>query len=99
MRSAEQAVDTTDALIAALQTITLRVSSFVLERSAELFRTLRDELTIEDLRRNASVLQQSPAINQLIPYVLANLEGVDDSKVLLQQACHQALQKIAQRSE
>lgn len=52
-----------------------------MDRGAELFCTLRNELTAEDLRRNAAVLQSSPAIHILIPYTLANLEGVDDSKV------------------
>lgn len=53
-----------------------------MERGAELFCTLRNELTAEDLRKNASVLQQSPAINTLLPYTLANLDGLDDSKVI-----------------
>lgn len=73
--------ESADTLISALRAITLRVAAVVMDRGADLFSTLRNELTAEDLRRNASVLQHSPAINTLIPYTLANLEGLDDSKV------------------
>lgn len=52
-----------------------------MQRAADLFCALRNELTAEDLRRNASVLQHSPAINTLIPFTLASLEGMNDSKV------------------
>ncbi|XP_047524361.1 E3 ubiquitin-protein ligase MYCBP2 isoform X3 [Pieris napi] len=72
-----------DTLMAALRAITLKVASMVIERAAELFCTLRNELTTEDLRRNAVVLQQSSVINTLIPYVLAYLEGLDDSKSVI----------------
>lgn len=73
--------ESADNLLSSLRSITLRVASIVMERGADLFCTLRNELTAEDLRRNATVLQSSPAINILIPYTLANLDGVDDSKV------------------
>ncbi|XP_038216347.1 E3 ubiquitin-protein ligase highwire [Zerene cesonia] len=75
--------DNPDTLMAALRAITLRVASMVIERGADLFCSLRNELTTEDLRRNAFVLQQSPVINTLMPYVLANLEGLDDSKSVI----------------
>ncbi|XP_037299798.1 E3 ubiquitin-protein ligase highwire-like isoform X4 [Manduca sexta] len=89
--------ENTDTLITSLRAITMRVASIVIERSAELFCTLRNELTAEDLRRNASVLQQSPAINTLIPYTLANLEGLDDSKsvVKLLELIHKLLPHVA----
>lgn len=80
-KTLSNASESTDSLINSLRAITLRVASIVMERGAELFCTLRNELTAEDLRRNATVLQSSPAINILIPYTLANLEGVEDSKV------------------
>lgn len=75
--------ESADTLITELRAITLRVASLVVERGAELFCILRNELTAEDLRRNASVLQQSPVINTLLPYTIAHLEGLDDSKVRL----------------
>ncbi|XP_028043251.1 E3 ubiquitin-protein ligase MYCBP2 isoform X2 [Bombyx mandarina] len=75
--------ESTDSLVTALRTITLRVASLVMERGSELFCTLRNELTAEDLKRNASVLQQSPAINTLIPYTLASLDGLDDPKSVI----------------
>lgn len=61
--------------------ITLRVSSTIMERCANLFCSLRNELTTEDLKRNAAVLHNSPAINMLIPYTLANLDTLKDTKV------------------
>lgn len=74
-------------MITTLRAITLRVSSFILERTVELFYTLRNELTAEDLRKNASVLQQSPAVNTLLPYCLANLDGLDEPKVKFKETC------------
>ncbi|CAH1647847.1 unnamed protein product [Spodoptera littoralis] len=64
---------------------------------ADLFCTLRNELTAEDLRRNATVLQSSPAINILIPYTLANLDGVDDSKSVIKilEMIHKLLPHVA----
>ncbi|KAL0852359.1 hypothetical protein ABMA28_000560 [Loxostege sticticalis] len=75
--------ESADTLITELRAITLRVASLVVERGAELFCILRNELTAEDLRRNASVLQQSPVINTLLPYTIAHLEGLDDSKSMI----------------
>lgn len=75
------APESADCLASALQAMTLRVAGAVLERVAELFCALRNDLTDEDLRRNAAVLQNSPVITTLVPFTLANLEGLVDSKV------------------
>lgn len=80
-KSLHNTSESADALISTLRAITLRVASIVTDRSAELFCSLRNEMTTEDLRRNANALQQSHAINTLIPFTLANLEGLDDAKV------------------
>ncbi|XP_041987793.1 E3 ubiquitin-protein ligase highwire [Aricia agestis] len=77
-------MESTDSLMVALRDVTLRVATVIIDRSVELFCSLRNELTAEDLRRNATVLQQSPAVNTLLPFVLANLEGLDDSKSVIQ---------------
>ncbi|CAB3259025.1 unnamed protein product [Arctia plantaginis] len=82
-KSLSNSTESGDSLISALRAITLRVASIVIERAASSFSMLRNELTAEDLRRNANVLQQSPAINTLLPYTLANLEGLDDSKSVI----------------
>ncbi|KAH9644214.1 hypothetical protein HF086_008703 [Spodoptera exigua] len=89
--------ESADNLLSSLRSITLRVASTVMERGADLFCTLRNELTAEDLRRNATVLQSSPAINILIPYTLANLEGVDDSKSVIKilEMIHKLLPHVA----
>lgn len=52
-----------------------------MERTADLFCKLRNELTTEDLKRNASFLQRSAVITTLVPYTLASLEGLSDCKV------------------
>ncbi|KAJ8737325.1 hypothetical protein PYW07_000596 [Mythimna separata] len=89
--------ESADSLLCSLRSITLRVASIVMERGAELFCTLRNELTAEDLRRNATVLQTSPAINILIPYTLANLDGVDDPKSVIKilEMIHKLLPHVA----
>ncbi|XP_050560251.1 E3 ubiquitin-protein ligase MYCBP2 isoform X7 [Spodoptera frugiperda] len=89
--------ESADNLLSSLRSITLRVASTVMERGADLFCTLRNELTAEDLRRNATVLQSSPAINILIPYTLANLDGVDDSKSVIKilEMIHKLLPHVA----
>ncbi|XP_052752649.1 E3 ubiquitin-protein ligase MYCBP2 isoform X3 [Galleria mellonella] len=93
----QNSLESPDTLISALRAITLRVASVVIERSADLFCSLRNEVTAEDLRRNAAVLQQSPVINTLIPYTLANLEGLDDSKsvIKLLEIIHKILPHVA----
>ncbi|XP_060809498.1 E3 ubiquitin-protein ligase MYCBP2 [Amyelois transitella] len=82
-RGSQNSSDSPDALISALRSITLRVASIVVERGAELFSSLRNQLSAEDLRRNASVLQHSPVINTLLPYTVASLEALDDSKSVI----------------
>jgi hypothetical protein len=75
--------ESADTLISELRGITLRVGTLVVERCAELFCVLRNELTTEDLRRNAAVLQQSPVVNVLVPYTIAHLVELNDSKVYI----------------
>lgn len=76
-----ESVETTDALLNALRGITLKVASVIMDRTADLFCSLRNELTAEDLKRNAAVLHSSPAINILLPFSLASLEALSDPKV------------------
>ncbi|XP_059059876.1 E3 ubiquitin-protein ligase MYCBP2 [Achroia grisella] len=76
----QNVLDSPDTQITALRAITLRVASDILERSADLFRSLRNEVTVEDLRRNSFELNFSSVVNTLIPYTLANLEELNDSK-------------------
>ncbi|XP_063374022.1 E3 ubiquitin-protein ligase MYCBP2 [Cydia amplana] len=96
-KSIANSSESADTLISALRAITLRVAAAVMDRGAELFSTLRNELTAEDLRRNAAVLQHSPAIDTLIPYTLAHLEGLDDSKSVIQllEMIHKLLPHVA----
>ncbi|RVE51528.1 hypothetical protein evm_003798 [Chilo suppressalis] len=75
--------ESADTLITELRGITLRVGSMVVDRCAELFCTLRNELTTEDLRRNAAVLQQSACVSALVPYTIAHLSELDDSKSMI----------------
>ncbi|XP_048488841.1 E3 ubiquitin-protein ligase MYCBP2 [Plutella xylostella] len=76
--------DNTDTMLSALRAITLRVASVVMSRSADLFCSLRNELTAEELRRSASVLQLAPAVNTLIPLTLSSLESLNDSRSVVQ---------------
>lgn len=77
--------------------MTLRVASVVMQRAADLFSGLRSELTAEDLRRNAAVLQRSPAVNTLLPFTLASLEGLNDSKVTVTIEMHCVSSKRSNR--
>ncbi|XP_050683096.1 E3 ubiquitin-protein ligase MYCBP2 [Leptidea sinapis] len=86
-----------DAALARMRAITTRVASMVIERGAELFRVLRNELTTEDLRRNSAVLQQSSVVTTLLPFVLSHLEDLEDSKsvVKILETIHKLLPHVA----
>ncbi|KAJ0183671.1 hypothetical protein K1T71_000094 [Dendrolimus kikuchii] len=96
-KSLHNSSESADALITTLRAITMRVASIVMDRSAEFFCSLRNEMSIEDLRRNESALQQSHAINTLIPFVLANLECLDDAKSIIKllDMIHKVLPHVA----
>ncbi|CAH2036099.1 unnamed protein product, partial [Iphiclides podalirius] len=91
------AVESTDAVLHTLRTMTLRVAAAAVERSAELLGSLRNELSAEELRRSAAALQRSPAVDSLLPAVLANLEALDDTKsaVKLLEMIHKILPHVA----
>ncbi|XP_069365103.1 E3 ubiquitin-protein ligase MYCBP2 isoform X3 [Maniola hyperantus] len=72
------------------------VATLVAERAAMLLSALRG-LSIDDLRRIAPTLATAPALNTLLPFALANLEGLHDSKsvIYLLELVHKLLPHVA----
>ncbi|CAH0716565.1 unnamed protein product, partial [Brenthis ino] len=72
------------------------VAMQVAERSGALLAALRT-LPPDDLRRAAPLMAAAPALNTLLPYALANLEGLNDSKsvIHLLEMVHKLLPHVA----
>lgn len=66
----------------AVRDAAVSVASLVAERASLLLASTR-ALPPDELRRAAPALATAPALNTLLPYALANLEGLNDSKVNL----------------
>ncbi|XP_045784545.1 E3 ubiquitin-protein ligase MYCBP2 [Maniola jurtina] len=82
--------------IATIRKAAVAVATLVAERAAMLLAALRG-LSIDDLRRIAPTLATAPALNTLLPFALANLEGLHDSKsvIRLLELVHKLLPHVA----
>ncbi|XP_013162054.1 PREDICTED: E3 ubiquitin-protein ligase MYCBP2 isoform X3 [Papilio xuthus] len=89
--------ESSDAILSALRTLTVRVGALVMERFTELLSELRSKLSPKEMRRNIPELRDSPAVNTLLPYVLTHLDTMDDPKsyVKILELIHKMLPHVA----
>ncbi|XP_061382096.1 E3 ubiquitin-protein ligase MYCBP2 isoform X5 [Danaus plexippus] len=80
----------------AVRDAAVSVASLVAERASLLLASTR-ALPPDELRRAAPALATAPALNTLLPYALANLEGLNDSKSVIQllEMVHKLLPHVA----
>ncbi|XP_064076475.1 E3 ubiquitin-protein ligase MYCBP2 [Vanessa tameamea] len=73
------------------------VAGQLAERGGALLAMMR-ALSPDDLRRSAPALAAAPALNMLLPFALANLEGLHDSKsvINLLEIVHKLLPHVAE---
>ncbi|XP_052746829.1 E3 ubiquitin-protein ligase highwire isoform X2 [Bicyclus anynana] len=88
--------DRLEADIVMIRQTAVAVATLVAEQAAMILATLRD-LPNDDLRRIVPTLASAPVLNTLLPFALANLEGLHDSKsmVYLLEMIHKLLPHVA----
>ncbi|CAH2103304.1 unnamed protein product [Euphydryas editha] len=97
VRSVDRLRDDTEWERGAAREAAVAVAAQVAERGGALLAAVR-ALAPDDLRRAAPALAAAPALNTLLPYALANLEGLHDSKsvINLLEIVHKLLPHVAE---